>query len=159
MDLIIKYIKDPSWWFTAFFIAIIASLIAGFLKDRIEKVISHLSKNYRIKKEKQNKDLEVLIESLVEDTTLFAIAYLRAVTGLIVFSLFALLFLTTPLLSELTFSGSILSVDKKLLFSKFLIPFIGGMSIGTGFRATRRLNLIRKAMRRLRDKNNLPQFP
>lgn len=37
MEAIYKYLKDPGWWFSAFLVAILASIIAGFTKDYLEK--------------------------------------------------------------------------------------------------------------------------
>ena len=44
MDKILEHIQDPSWWFSAFFVAILASILAAFVKDWVAVFISHFSK-------------------------------------------------------------------------------------------------------------------
>jgi hypothetical protein len=47
MDKIWTDLLDPSWWFTAFFIAVIASIIAAYAKDVINALLSATSKRYK----------------------------------------------------------------------------------------------------------------
>jgi hypothetical protein len=47
MRRIIDLIRMPEWWFSAVFIAIIASVIAAFAKDWISRGLSAISQAYR----------------------------------------------------------------------------------------------------------------
>ena len=47
MQRIVEYLKDPGWWFSAFFVAILASLLAAFLRDWLGGALSRLSTRYR----------------------------------------------------------------------------------------------------------------
>lgn len=48
MDKIAEFVKDPSWWFSAFFVAVIASVLAAFLKDWFSKLLSQFSNSYKL---------------------------------------------------------------------------------------------------------------
>jgi hypothetical protein len=43
MNRIFENLQDPSWWFTAIFVAIIVSVFAAYLKEVLSKFLSHFS--------------------------------------------------------------------------------------------------------------------
>lgn len=160
MESIFGYLKDPGWWFSAFFIAIIASVIAGFLKDRIERHLPQLSTTFSAWRARRAEERNSLIELLSNDLALLNIAYIRAVVGLLLYLIALVLFLTAPLLDELQpHSDAVLGVDRRFLFSKVLIPFMGGLAIAQGFRAASRISLVGKAWAAFRKMNGLPKMP
>jgi hypothetical protein len=47
MDQIIASLKSPGWWFTACFVGILASVLAGYLKDGFQLFLSRFSRRMR----------------------------------------------------------------------------------------------------------------
>lgn len=47
MDRIYAYLKDPGWWFSAFFVALLTSIFAAYLKDWIGAALGGMSVRYR----------------------------------------------------------------------------------------------------------------
>ncbi|MEL6333386.1 MAG: hypothetical protein AAFQ76_12430, partial [Cyanobacteria bacterium J06626_26] len=77
MDKILELLKDPSWWFSALFIAIMASVIAAFLKDWISSIISIFSSSYRDWSNKKAIEQNKYIQALAGNSTLLIISYFR----------------------------------------------------------------------------------
>jgi hypothetical protein len=92
MELITKNLSDPSWWFSAFFVAIIASIVAGFLKDRIERFISNISNSFRRRWATTLELRTKTIEALVENPTYLSFALHRATLGIVLWVMATLLF-------------------------------------------------------------------
>lgn len=160
MDAISNYLKDPGWWFSAFFIAILASVIAGFLKDRIERLLPNWSARFSSWRAQKASERAALIVLISENQFLLTIAYIRAVIGLVLYVLTLLLFLMVPLLDELRpYRDAVLGIDRKFIFSNILIPFLGGLAVVQGFRAAVRISLVGKAWTAYRVKNNVPRWP
>lgn len=47
LNRISENVSDPSWWFTAFLVAIVASIFAAYLKELLGRVVSLLSSRFR----------------------------------------------------------------------------------------------------------------
>ena len=160
MDSITGYLKDRGWWFSAFFVAILASVIAGFLKDRIERLFSHFSSRFADWRTKRTAERETLIELLSGNPQLLTLAYIRTVVGLALYLLAVTMFMVLPILYEMRpISSDVFGIDRKFMLSKVLIPLLGGVAIIQGFRAAARLSLVGKAWVRFRSKNQLPKMP
>ncbi|MEL6128821.1 MAG: hypothetical protein AAFP00_03440 [Bacteroidota bacterium] len=86
MDKILELLKDPSWWFSALFIAIMASVIAAFLKDWISSIISIFSSSYRDWSNKKAIEQNKYIQELAGNSTLLIISYFRVMVGIILFT-------------------------------------------------------------------------
>lgn len=161
LDAIVANIKDPSWWFSAFFIAIVASVFAGFLKDKIERYLSSISahiKNHRAKSISARKEI---IESLVEHPVFLNLAFHRAVLRMILYVLIMLLFISTPLLLQTTPSAhdTFFWFGQRELALNFLTPLIGLLSVVVGYRATASLSIAFDSFKAYREKHGLPKLP
>lgn len=161
MEEIAKQLRDPSWWFTAFFIAIFASVIAGFLKDRIEKWIGGLSSNLRVWRDKRQVNREAVIEALLANETYFHIALFRVLVALILFAISIILYSTGPVLISMAPESEQMSdhVEKGFVAWKIMMPVLGLFTSYIGFRATTRLSIVFEAIRRYRNKHALPKLP
>jgi len=164
MDQIFKDLADPRWWFTAFFVAIVASLLAGFLKDAVTRWLSSTSAWYRQRKAATLSRQEQKLELLVAQPTLLTLhTMLGSVTLLFFFFCFGM-FLLLPVWTDLmnsspSFSSWILlrtlpGSDREIWVStvKLLIIILGAMSLLTGFVAMSELSVSARAYRRLYDR-------
>ena len=53
MQRLLEIVKDPIWWFSAFFVAMLASVLAAFIKDWLSQLFAATSlkfRKFRIKK-------------------------------------------------------------------------------------------------------------
>ncbi len=100
MNSIVENLKDPSWWFSAFFIAIIASVIAGFAKDRIGLLAATLSSSMKLRQEKKLIAKQTQIEQLIENETLLIIKYIQAGVATIFSVLIFIMFLLSPMWAD-----------------------------------------------------------
>ncbi len=100
MSSIAENLKDPSWWFSAFFIAIIASVIAGFAKDRIGLFAATLSSSMRLRQEKRLIAKQAQIEQLVGNETLLILKSIQAGIASIASLLVFIMFLLSPMWAE-----------------------------------------------------------
>jgi hypothetical protein len=76
MNAILSNLRDPSWWFTAIFVTIIAGVASGFLKEKIEKLISSLSSRYKSWTSARAEARENVVRVLAENAP-FLISYSR----------------------------------------------------------------------------------
>jgi hypothetical protein len=160
MEPIFNYLKDPGWWFSTVLVAIIASVIAGFLKDRISTFLSHFSQKLRDRSTKRKIEQEELINILVSNNTYLVLAFLRVIFSVIMFIGTMTMFLLMPIYAEIKPSSlnSEISSAIKFFFSISVFPLLGGLSMGFGFRATSGLNIVAKAIKRYRIENKLPKL-
>jgi len=161
MDAIIKNLSDPSWWFSAFFIAIIASVVAGFLKDRIERLISNVSDNFR-RKQAAALELRVkTIEALVENPTYLSFALHRATLQLVLWVMTTLLFMSMPIFLYVTpqTHDTLIWLGQKEFAKSVLMPLLGATSTLVGFRAATTLSIVFEALGRFQTKHGLPKLP
>ena len=86
MDNIYKYFRDPGWWFSAFVVAILASIIAGFAKDYVEKRFGFfLARSRTRRSELQNKRAR-LIAAWSASEALVILAFLQMLYSFAVFA-------------------------------------------------------------------------
>ncbi|UUY10292.1 hypothetical protein LRS11_09810 [Pseudomonas sp. J452] len=100
MSGIVENLKDPSWWFSAFFIAIVASVIAGFAKDRIGLLAASLSSSMKLRQEKRLIAKKAQIEQLIENETLLILKFIQAGVGAIFSFQIFIMFLLSPMWAE-----------------------------------------------------------
>ena len=97
MDSIIKNLQDPSWWFTGVVVAIIASLLAAYIKDVFNFAFSAISGRYKrwreIKKAKETEE----IDEIASDPTLLMISFGWILWTLLEFVFCAIAFMLFPL--------------------------------------------------------------
>lgn len=77
MERIDEILRDPAWWFTAVFIAIVASLIGALIKDALLNVLAKISKSYRVRKQKRDKDLEDEINQSITNPSLLILRFCK----------------------------------------------------------------------------------
>lgn len=92
MNRIAEYLSDPGWWFTAVFVAVLASLAAAFLKDAVLASLAKVSKYYRDRKKEQDEEVEKQLKLFLSDSTLFLLSFCRVIMQTSVFLTFFLIF-------------------------------------------------------------------
>ena len=65
MDKILINLRDPSWWFSTFFIAIIVGILAGFLKDKFDRWLAKIFSTLRAKQTLKSQQRKEIIEILL----------------------------------------------------------------------------------------------
>jgi hypothetical protein len=78
MDAIFKNLQDPSWWFTAFIVGIIASVVAGFTKDYLEKTFGLFLLRTKLKRAQARLARDEKIKAWSQNESLVMIILLRA---------------------------------------------------------------------------------
>lgn len=121
--------------------AILASVVAGFLKDKIENKIGGLSSNLRAWREKREKEQEEVIRALVNNETYLTIALFRVVVALILFAISVVLYSTSPVMLSMVpqDKDTIISIDRGVVIWKVFIPILGVFTAFITFRATSRI--------------------
>ena len=159
MSGILENLKDPSWWFSAFFIAIIASVIAGFAKDRVGLLASSLSNSMRVRQEKRAIANKLRIDELVENETLLILISIQAGVGsLFTFQIF-ILFLLSPMWTEvLTNWCGAASFDPTCKLSPELMAILASVAFGllgvfSAYKVSSVIALSSKALRAYRQKH------
>lgn len=155
MDKILELLKDPSWWFSALFIAIMASVIAAFLKDWISSIISIFSSSYRDWSNKKAIEQNKYIQELAGNSTLLIISYFRVMVGIILFTSCFLAYLLFPIRGRFGFGKTgLLSWE-----SEFFAIIFSTLSIGSAFLSIRRLKVSDKARKLYKKKENANFIP
>ncbi len=160
MEAIVDNLKDPSWWFSAFFVAIIASIIAAFLKERMEKWLGNTFsslKSWRVQREAERSKV---IEALLTDQTYFQMALFRAGVGVIFFAISCTLYFSSPVLFVTAPArlGNELDNDLKYYVWYGLIVFLGTFNVWVSYKVVSRLSLIYEVIRKYRVRNDLPKL-
>ncbi|MEO6021601.1 MAG: hypothetical protein ABIP64_00465 [Burkholderiales bacterium] len=101
MDQIVAYVKDPAWWFSTFVIAIIASVIAGFAKDRIGRWLGHLSIRNRERQQRKSEERKKVIQALADNEAYLLITVVRSTELTVVTLAVVMFFLLSPTWSNL----------------------------------------------------------
>ncbi len=160
MESIAGYIKDPGWWFSAVFVAIIASTFAGFLKDRIEKILSTVFTGLKAWGAKREERRKLIIESLLNDKMYFVISLFRAAIGITIFTLFTLIYMSTPLLlSAAPAASTIFSAeDIRHITWNIITPTLGLLNVALSYKTATRMSIVFEAAKEYRIRNNLPKF-
>ena len=163
MTTIWKNLSDPSWWFTAFFVAIIASLIAGFLQARVQRLFARTWDWYRDRKSANLAALDSLSDSLSEDPQYLSLTMHRMNTRLILWSLSMIIFLASPTALNTFLATPLGPSDSSHIFVRFAIYIftiaIGTFSMWIGFKSSSSLDIVLAAYRKYRIKNRLPPIP
>lgn len=120
MKQILEYLRDPSWWFTAFFIAIISSVIAGFAKDYLEAVGSNLSTTAKLRQVRRSENRERFISALENSESYLLLSMIRSSGMLILMALSIILFFVSPMISE-SFSVVCHVVERSCSRADFII--------------------------------------
>jgi hypothetical protein len=101
MESIFNYLKDPGWWFSTVLVAIVASVIAGFLKDRISILLSHFSQKFQEFSAKRKIEQEELINILVNNQAYLSLALLKVIFMAVIFMGTTIKFLLMPIYAEI----------------------------------------------------------
>jgi hypothetical protein len=153
MSIIEKYISDPGWWFSAFFIAIIASLIAGFLKDILTAWLSKTSTwfvNVRVKSiEKRKRRVSIL----VNNSSLLIIEAVRVTALTLGYALMLIIFMIIPIWNEVMYASPSMRAwmgvgqEEGILLTKIAIIIIGSIEVIAGFHMSQRDSIFVEALR------------
>jgi hypothetical protein len=150
MNAILSNLQDPSWWFTAIFVTIVAGVASGFLKEKLEKLVSSSSSRYKSWTSARAQARENVIRVLADNPQFLGLAYIGVVAGLLMHVLAVIMYLLTTLLFDAAPRGAIW---------KILVPLLGAAAAYVGFRATARLSLVMTALRLYRKRNGFPDVP
>ncbi len=97
MNRIIDNLTDPIWWFHAVFIAVLASLLGALMRDALRSGLAKISKSYKVRKKKRDKELEDEINLLSTNQTLFIytsiIIFSSSLFALTLFTIFIIIFI------------------------------------------------------------------
>lgn len=156
MDVIINNLSDPSWWFSACVVAIITSIIGGFIKDFLEKIINKFRK---IRSEK-SEARALTIKILAENPTYLSLVLKRLILLFMLWIISTLFFLVFPILAHTipqNDSSSFLPYKNETI-QTVIILILGALSSIIGFIVTSKSSLVLEAVREFRIKNNLPKI-
>lgn len=164
MTQIIEYIKDPAWWFSAFFIAIIASVAAGFAKDYIQASVGNLSAKAKQRVARRFEDRERALVALEESEGFLVLSMLRAVALLILMMSTIILFVVSPMWSEVfaTWRQAVptdASCSRDYLgrlVSLFASIVFGSTAVFASFRAISVTRITMQGFHRFKRKRGLP---
>jgi hypothetical protein len=79
MNRIGTYLSDPVWWFTAVFVAVLASLAAAFLKDALLSVLARVSAKYKTRKQNRDARIEKEVNECVSDSTFLTLTFCKVI--------------------------------------------------------------------------------
>lgn len=150
MSTILSNLRDPSWWFTAIFVTIIAGVASGFVKETLEKLIASSSSRYKSWLSARAESRENVVRALADNPQFLALVYTSVVAGLLIHVLAVIAYLVATL-----FIGA----TRHDVLWQILAPPLGAAAAYVGFRATARLSLVTRALRLYREKNGFPDVP
>jgi hypothetical protein len=150
MNAIVGNLHDPSWWFTAIFVTIMAGVASGFLKEKIENLISSLSSRYKSWAATRAQGRESGVRVLAENPQFLTLAYINVVAGLLMHVLAVILYLITSVFFD--------AAPRDIMW-RVLAPALGAIATYLGFRATSRFAVVIRALRLYRERNGLPNLP
>jgi len=156
MNAILSNLRDPSWWFTALFVTIIAGVASGFLKEKIEKLFSSLSSRYESWASARAEVRENVVRVLAENPQFLALAYISVVAGLLIHVLAVIMYLFTTLFFDAASHEAVSGDAGRFMIWEILMPLLGVAATYVGFRATARLSLVIRALKLYREKKWLP---
>ena len=159
MNAIVSNLRDPSWWFTAIFVTIIAGVASGFLKEKIERLISSLSSRYKSWASAGAEARENVVRVLAENPQFLALAYIGVVAGLLIHVLAVIMYFVTILFFDAAPHDAVSGDARRFVIWTILMPLLGAAATYVGFRATARLSLVIRALRLYREKNGFPNVP
>ncbi len=164
MQSIFSSIKDPAWWFTVFFIGIIVSVAAGFLKDWIAGAFAKYSRTLREHRRAKAQRREALFEALAANEAFLILSMVRLM-GLVVLSFLIMgVYFCLPVMAELKeiLCSVAPGADKcsralQPFAEKVLILVTGGLAMLTSYKASSRFGLVMEGLRRYRKQRGLPR--
>lgn len=159
MDAILSNLRDPSWWFTAIFVTIIAGVASGFLKEKIESLTSSLSSRYKSWASARAEARENVVRVLAENPQFLTLAYINVVVGLLIHVMAVIMYLVTTLFFDAAPHDAVAGDARRFMIWKILMPLLGAAATYVGFRATARLSLVVRALKLYREKNGFPKVP
>ena len=158
MDKIVLFLKDPSWWFSAFFIAIVASVVAGFAKDRLESLIGKLSNRGRLWQERRRGERAQIEDMMADNEGFLVISFVRATSFVLFVILLFSLYLISPMFVQLTAMWCrMVPADPTCglnseLFAVVIGNFFGLLSVVIGYSSTSNMSLVMRAYKKYRLK-------
>ncbi len=163
LDAILNNLADPSWWFTAVFVAIIASLVAGYLQARVQRFIARTWSWYRGKRAEKFAARDRLSDRLASNADYLSLTMQRTNTRMILWSVTVLMFLAAPsafdVLLALRPGAPTAAHEGKAIVIGLITMALGLFCIWLGYRVTSSLDIVFGAYRKFRDKNELPHIP
>lgn len=161
MDKIFSNLHDPSWWFSAFFVAILASVIAGFLKENVSQWLGGLSDGLRKWRERRNEKRDEVIDALISNEVYRQFVIFRFLLSVLGFVLLVILYFSGPLFITTNSEMQEPSIMFPLGFFVLNIfqPLVGLLTIFAGFKVSSRTALISDAFKLFREKHDLPKVP
>jgi MFS family permease len=160
MDAIFTNLHDPSWWFSAFFIAIIASVIAGFIKDIVERWLVTIFSSLKKRQLEHEENRTAIIEALLNDKVYLEFALFRTLLTAIAFTY--LLVQYSSISVDATISHEWLTDAGDLNWKRvnmMLHSLLGSLNIIMGYKMSRRTSIMLDASREYRKRNDLPKLP
>ena len=157
MEKIGSLLTDPSWWFSAIFVAMIVSIISGFLKDKIGEALSHFSVFWKERRRVQKETREAVIQALMDDDTYRSMISFKLLSGFIMSLTLLIIFVISFLIIKIEFSASSLLA---LFFIEVVMDFL---MLGSGVAALAmmhvslsRYDVFFEAMSRYRKLKQIP---
>lgn len=163
MNHITASLKDPSWWFTAFFVGIIVSILAGFLKDWIASFASKYLHLFREKRKAKAVEREVLFEALASNETFLILSMVRLLGGVIIAFVLLGMYVSLPAFLEMkeilcnVASTADPCKSPHLTAAKIYIAVNGALAMFINYRSASKFLLVMKGLRLYRKRNNLPR--
>jgi hypothetical protein len=159
MASILSSVKDPAWWFTAVFVAVIAGVVAGFAKDILERKFGiFIAWSSRQRQEARKRRIAAVqawssSEGLLSLAVLQTIYWSLATIGTGIVSALVLVYLS------LKHSSPGLGIVSSFSLGEVALLFIvfGGF-FELSVRVMVLLGKTNEAMRKFRQKENLPAF-
>lgn len=100
MESIKSLIADPSWWFTAVFVGIMASLLASYFRDWLSSILSRVSSSYKDYRTRKNIELDAFIEKVASDPFLISWQYSLLIYRTTMMVALMLMFISLPSLGS-----------------------------------------------------------
>jgi hypothetical protein len=136
VDQILRHLQNPSWWLitiTTLSVAIVASLMAGYLRDGLSRGGSFLASRYGGER----------INQLAQDETLLVIEFVRVLALLVIFTAVSLTYTMIVILGLLIHDYP---PTARFTFEvRALTLLLGVLAAVVGFGASSRARLVQRA--------------
>jgi len=151
MEKIVSFLKDPAWWFTAVFIAIIASLAAGFSKDAVQNIFAKFSKTYQIKRDERERKFQIEVEALLRDKEYMIFTFLRSLTQIVACMTLITIFIMTFMIATIYSLQEPARISLK--YTLYIVSLISGIGTlwGTIY-STPRIQALKRAYNNYRKR-------
>jgi len=155
MGNILSSLTDGSWWFSVVFAGVFVSILAGLLKDHVERWLLSLSAALDGRRKAHEQVRKQLIDTLLADSRYFELARFRATVACTVFAASSLLHFCAPLMLAMQPANF---VQSSVVWG-VIAPSLGTFSMVAAYCAARRVQLINAATTELRLRKGLPKLP